>query len=49
MDFIELVGLFRRNYDENREEKRKLHTKFMIYVKIVGFLADKMRLILQTY
>ena len=27
----ELVGLFRRNYDENRGEKRKLPTKFMIY------------------
>ena len=39
----------RRNYDENREEKRKLPTKFMIYVRIVGFLADKMRLILQTH
>ena len=42
----ELVGLFRRNYDENREEKRKLPTKFMIYARIVGFLADKRCLIL---
>ena len=41
----ELVGLFRRNYDENREEKRKLPTKFMIYARIVGFLADKRCLI----
>ena len=32
----ELVGLFRRNYDENRGEKRKLPTKFMIYAKIVA-------------
>ena len=42
----ELVGLFRRNYDENRGEKRKLPTKFMIYAKIVGFLTDKKCLIL---
>ena len=42
----ELVGLFRRNYDENRGEKRKLPTKFMIYAKIVGFLTDKKCLML---
>ena len=42
----ELVGLFRRNYDENSGEKRKLPTKFMIYARIVGFLTDKKCLIL---
>ena len=42
----ELVGLFRRNYDENSGEKRKLPTKFMIYARIVGFLTDKRCLIL---
>lgn len=37
LDLTELVGLFRRNYDENRGEKRKLPTKFMIYVRIVVY------------
>lgn len=46
LDLTELVGLFRRNYDENRGEKRKLPTKFMIYAKIVGLLTDKKCLIL---
>ena len=35
-----------RNYDENRGEKRKLPTKFMIYARIVVLLVNKKHLIL---